>query len=264
MKNLRKVLSFVLVLAMVLGCVSMAFATVYPDQAKITNTEAVGVLSAVKVLEGDDKGFRPTDTLTRAEACAVVARLMLGTKAAKKLTATVAPFKDVAADNWAAGYIAYCASEGIVAGVGNNKFNPTGTLKVGEFGKMLLCVLGYDAATEGLTGSDWANNTAKLMARAGITVAQGNGADCAREVAAQLAFNALQADTVYYDNNGGSITVGGTKIEFGKGSAKKNVTTSTSGFKATNNDNVLQLCEIQHPALGIAAVKALLCIFLYA
>ena len=246
---MKKVLSFVLVLAMILGCFTVAFAD-YPDADAITNKEAVAVLSAVKVFEGDNNGnMRPTDTLTRAEACKIVACLMLGTDDAKKLTAVAAPFKDVDAANWAAGYIAYCAAEGIVAGVGNDNFNPTGTLKVGEFGKMLLCVLGYDAATEGLTGSDWASNVTKLMVKSGLTVEQSNTADCAREVAAQLALNALQADMVEYGTKGSSVTVGDTTLNFG-GSKAEAVTVNTGvtkyntiGKDATTPDGVVQLGE---------------------
>ncbi len=243
---MKKVLSFVLVLAMILGCTSMAFAA-YKDQADVTNTEAVAVLSAVGVFAGDNNGnMNPKQILTRAEACTIVARLMLGTAKADKQTATVAPFKDVPADNWAAGYISYCASKGIVGGIGNGEFNPTGTLKVGEFGKMLLCALGYDATVEGLVGEDWANNTSTLMNTAGIEVDEANNEDCAREVAAQLALSALEADCVQYESAGASISVGGTVIEFGKGSAQKVSALRKSGIEVTyktTSDGALQLIE---------------------
>ena len=94
---MKKVLSFVLVLAMVLGSVTMAFAANYSDDAAITNKEAVAVLSAAGVLEGDSNGFRPADGLTRAEGAAIVARMLLGKAEAAKLTTVVGPFSDVPA-----------------------------------------------------------------------------------------------------------------------------------------------------------------------
>ncbi len=247
---MKKVLSFVLVLAMILGCCTVAFAD-YADGDKITNKEAVEVLSAVKVLAGDDKGnMNPTETLTRAEACTIVARLMLGVDEAQRLTAAGNPFVDVAADHWAAGFIAYCAAEGIVGGIGNGEFNPEGMLKVGEFGKMLLCVLGYNAATEGLIGPDWASNVTKLMVKAGLTVEQANTADCAREVAAQLALNALQANMVEYSTRGNSITVGDTTISM-NGSKAEAVVAAGAAMNGKYNTMWKAAATTADPADGI-------------
>ena len=50
---------------------------------------------------------------------------------------------------WAESYIEYCAANGIIAGRGNNKFDPTGTVSATEAAKMLLGVLGYNAEKSG-------------------------------------------------------------------------------------------------------------------
>jgi hypothetical protein len=239
---MKKVLAFVLVLAMVLGSVSMAFAatTDYADDAAITNKEAVGVLSGLKVLEGDANGFRPADTLTRAEAAAIVARLLLGREDADKLTASAALFSDVPANHWAAGYIAYCVSQGIIAGNGDGTFTPDGVLTVPAFGKMLLCALGYDAQVEGLVGSNWEANTASLMVKANIAVSAVGA--CTRDTAALMGLKTLEADIVEYASKGVSVNTGSAQVVVGGSAASKPAYTNT--YKYNNvADGIEQLAE---------------------
>lgn len=240
---MKKVLSIVLVLAMVLGSVAMVSAADYKDQAAITNKEAVAVLSELKVLEGDANGFRPTDTLTRAEAAAIIARLVLGREEADKLAAAATQFSDVPATHWAAGYINYCVSEGILAGNGDGTFNPEGLLTVSAFQKMVLCALGYDAAREGLVGSNWEAATASLAVKAGVTVnATGS---CTRETAALLGLKALEADVVEYDQAAVTVNAGGAQVVVGGSSAKKITVANTAPNYKTPvaNDQVQQLVE---------------------
>ncbi len=244
---MKKVLAFVLVLAMVLGSVSMAFAaTTYTDDAAITNKEAVKVLSELKVLEGDSNGFRPNDTLTRAEAAAIAARLLLGRTDADKLPATATSFSDVPATHWAAGYIAYCASQGLLVGNGDGTFNPDGLLTVAAFTKMMLCALGYKADVEGLVGSDWEANTAALAVKAGISV-KTTGA-CTRETAAQLGLNTLKADEVEYKQGSVTVNAGGVQVVVGGSAATKvegkNKTAGTPGTYAPDTkDTAMQFME---------------------
>ena len=88
----------------------------FNDSAKITNTEAVDVMTALGVFEGTDKGaFDPTGILTREQAAIIVAVMLLGEEDAS-LTTNSTTFKDVAADRWSAGYISYCAQQNILAG----------------------------------------------------------------------------------------------------------------------------------------------------
>ena len=79
MRTLKKTLCLVLVLAMMVGLCAVGASAVkladYPDKDSIKNTEAVALLSALGILEGDERGFRPNDTLTRAEGAAILTRL---------------------------------------------------------------------------------------------------------------------------------------------------------------------------------------------
>ena len=217
MKNLKKVLSLVLALAMALSLMTVAFAadaSDYKDYDKVTHKEAVDVMTAVGVFNGtgDGSNFSPDGTLTREQAAKIITYMLVGQEQADKLTATVAPYSDVAASRWSAGAIAYCTNEGILAGTGNGKFNPTGELSGLEFAKMLLVALGYDAQIEQLTGSAWAINTATLAlgdAELDNGMSISFSKTLTREEAAQMAFNAMQATLVEYEDSGSNIELPG-------------------------------------------------------
>ncbi|MFR5852764.1 MAG: S-layer homology domain-containing protein, partial [Oscillospiraceae bacterium] len=232
-----------LVLALVM---SMSLVTIsnaaYSDKADIDLKEAVDVLSAVGVFEGSDGKFDPKANLTREQAAKLVAYLQLGQKSADALVGGN-KFTDVAANRWSAGYVDYCATTGVVAGVGNGQFNPTGSLTALQFGKMLLVCLGYDATTENLTGSDWQINTSKLMASAkllkGLDSVKANDV-ITREQAAQMMLNAIKAPTVEYDTKGSTITIGGTVIGIG-GSKATYVTATVAEDSTVKNIGKTQL-----------------------
>ena len=147
---MKKLLALVLALVMSMSLVTISNAA-FKDVKDIDNKEAVEVMNALGVLVGDDKGnFNADANLTRAQAAKIICVMLLGQTAADNLNLT-ASFTD--ASGWAESYIAYCASQGIVAGVGGNKFDPNGQLTGYQFAKMLLCALGYDAAIEEMTGA---------------------------------------------------------------------------------------------------------------
>ena len=76
MKNLKKVLSLVLALAMALSLMTVAFAkdaSDYTDYGTITNKEAVDVLTALNVIDGmGNNTFAPKDNAQRAQACVII------------------------------------------------------------------------------------------------------------------------------------------------------------------------------------------------
>ncbi len=205
MKTLKKTLCLILAVVMVVGVLILpanaASIKDYKDNEDIKYKEAVEVLSGLGILGGKDTGyFAPKGTLTRAEAAKIIAWMLLG-KDAEKLHSNTQIFADVAADNWAAGYIAFCKNEGILAGDGAGNFRPNGELNGVDFGKMLLTALGYDAKLEGyVLNKDWDKNvtTQMLNKNSYIDIGTVLSNPMTREEAAQMAFLALQQSTVKY------------------------------------------------------------------
>ena len=93
--------------------------------------------------------------MTREQAAKIITYMLLGQTAADALTTNTAPFQDVAANRWSAGYIAYCANVGIIDGDGKGSFHPTQEVTGYQFAKMLLGVLGYGVKDE-YVGTNWA------------------------------------------------------------------------------------------------------------
>ena len=232
MKNFKKVLALVLALATLLSFATIAGAKVdtteiYADAKDVKYVEAVDVLTAIGVLNGKGASYKPNDTLKRSEAAKIIAMFDNGDTDISKLYNPANTFVDVAKDYWAVSYIAYCAKQGIISGVGNNKYAPESKLTGIQFLKMVLVTLGYDAKEEGLVGTSWKVNVLKLARAAGLTDVLGKkydyDAELTRDAAAQIMLNALNAKTVSY----------GQEI---KTSGRKNVLT-TAG--AIENDSHL-------------------------
>ena len=213
---MKKLLALVLALVMSMSLVTISNAA-FKDADKIDYKEAVDVMNAVGVFIGDEKGnFNAKENLTREQAAKIIAYLELGDKAADALVGG-ATFTDVASTRWSAGFVGYCAKAGVVAGVGDGKFDPAGQLTALQFGKMLLVELGYDAKAAGMVGADWAINTSKLMAKAELMDGIEGSVNqvITREKAAKMCLNALEAPTVEYDTKGSNIIVNGAEINFG-------------------------------------------------
>ena len=225
---MKKLLALVLALVMTMALAVTSNAA-FKDDDKISDSckEAVDVMNAVGVLIGDNNGnFNPTANLTRAEAAKIISYLLLGNKTAEALVGSN-KFSDVAATNWAAGYIDYCAAEKIVNGMGDGTFNPAGQLTGFQFAKMLLGALGYDATIEGFTGTDWEISVSKVAEQAGLFdgLKISGRSVLTREQAAQMCLNTIKAPLVEYSNKGGNISINGAEINIGASKAEYVTTT---------------------------------------
>ena len=213
---MKKFLSLVLALVMTMSLVTIsAGAKDFADDNSITYKEAVDVISGIGIVDGySDGSFGPDGALTRGAAAKIICNLVLGPTTASALRATTAPFKDVPTTNVFAGYITYCAQQGIISGYGDGTFRPSGTLTGNAFMKMLLGALGYSSSKEGYTGSNWQINVIKQAVNIGLD--DGNdefvgSKAVTRQEAALYAFNMLQADMVEYPDDtvitAGDVTV---------------------------------------------------------
>ena len=238
---MKKFLSLVLALVMTMSLVTVsAGAKDFTDNSKINYSEAVDVMSAVKVIDGyADGSFNPSATLTRGAAAKIICNLILGPTAASALVADAAPYKDVAANHPFAGYIAYCQKTGIISGYADGTFKPANSLTGYAFMKMLLGALGYKADVEGYTGPNWSINVAKQAINAGLNKGlkgDFNGVKAVnREEACLYAFNTLKATMVEYDT---TITIGGVTVA----GARKDVTNNAS-IETIKNDDKMQFAE---------------------
>ena len=245
---MKKFLSLVLALVMTMSLVTVsAGAKDFTDSSKITYSEAVDVMSAVKVIDGYAEGdFRPTTTLTRGAAAKIICNLILGPTTAGALVADAAPYKDVPTNHTFAGYIAYCQKEGIISGYADGTFRPANSLTGYAFMKMLLGALGYDAEVEGYTGPNWSVNVAKRALNIGLADdlnGEFNGVKAVnREEACLYALNTLTADMVEYDAKT-TVSTNGTTVVIAGSKAKEMVNNGNTDGKIFTKDGVMQFAE---------------------
>ena len=198
MKNLKKILALVLAFA----CAFTMFAgAAFTDQADIkVDSDVVDTLVSLGVVNGyTDGSFKPNDTVTRAEMAKMIYVLRTGNSDASAYNNDKTSFTDVNG-HWAAGFIKYCQSVGIIAGQSATKFAPDQTVTAQEAAKMLLVTLGYDAQKAGLVGINWASKTNALADENGLLddVNTSFTGPCPRQYAAQLIYNAIDTPTVVW------------------------------------------------------------------
>ena len=198
MKNLKKILALVLAFA----CAFTMFAgAAFTDSADFkVKTEVVDTLVQLGVINGyTDGSFKPNDTVTRAEMAKMIYVLRTGNSDASAYNNDKTSFTDVNG-HWAAGFIKYCQSVGIIAGQSATKFAPDQTVTAQEAAKMLLVTLGYDANKAGLVGINWASKTNALADENGLLddVNTSFTGPCPRQYAAQLIYNAIDTPTVVW------------------------------------------------------------------
>ena len=228
--NLKKILALVLAFA----CAFTMFAgAAFTDSADIKATEAVNMLSALGVINGyTDGSFKPNDTVTRAEMAKMIYVLRTGSDKATAYENATTKFTDVKG-HWAAPYIKYCEAMGIIAGKSATKFAPDVTVTGEETAKMLLVTIGYDATKAGLVGTAWAQKSTALATENGLLedVDASLGLALPRQWAAQMIYNAVDADTVSYNADGQVV-----KTEKTENATVPYVSSTTKKYDAVNKD----------------------------
>ena len=207
MRNLKRALSMGLASVMVMGMMATGAGAAgyedFADKDEIKNAEAVNTMVSLGVISGANDGtFQPEGTLTRAQMCTLVARMLGGGKDPVLGDGGKSSFKDTQG-HWAETYIAYCANLGIIAGVGDGNFKPDDPLNGTAAAKMILCALGYKPEFEGIGGANWELATNTLASKIGLY----NDLDSLnpsvtinRDNVAQMIYNGVQALEVEYRN----------------------------------------------------------------
>lgn len=210
MKNLKKLVSVIVTVAMLissLAALSVGAATGQYGDVQESNSyyKAIKVLSGLGVVQGDDEGnFNPTSNIKRSEMVAMVCRAM-GEEAVAESSGG-STFDDVAADHWAAGYIAWGVAGNIINGVGDNKFDPDANVKFQDAVVMILRALGYERIAQRSENGGYPTGYLKVASQRGVLASTNfDGATAAtREVVAQVIYNALTTplvDVSYYAPN---------------------------------------------------------------
>ena len=203
---MKKLLALVLALVMTLSLAVVGSNAAFKDADKVNETysEAVNVLSGMKVFQGyTDGSFQPKGAITRAEVAAIVYRLYTGDVTDKQasLYATYNKFSDMDGAKWAAGYIGYCANAGLVKGYDAKTFGPADKVTGYQALAMILRAVGYDKNNE-FTGADWQLHVAQYAQQLGVLKNVKNedlNAPASRELVAELLFRtAAEVPTVTY------------------------------------------------------------------
>ncbi len=219
MRILKKSLCLVLAMIFVLGLCTIG-AGAFTDDAKVTYKDAVNVMAGLGVIKGDDNDgdgkfeFRPKDTITRAEAAVLIARMILGDNY-EKLPKAGTTFTDVGPgmSEWAQSAIAFCEARGIVNGRGDGKFYPQDNVTGIEMAKMLLCANGYGGDGQ-FTGRGWNINVFTEATTNKVFKGTADSVDfeapATREECAQYTLNTLQNVKQLTVDSKGNVVEGST------------------------------------------------------
>lgn len=213
MKKTGKILALVLALMMVLSVMPAVHAAgAFSDVDPSTNMgTAIESLASLKILEGYPGGeFRPNNTITRAEFCAVITRFLGQSDFLAQNT--MSGFTDLDANDdaaWARPYVKKAADLKIVNGFPDGTFRAAEPVTYEQAVKMLICALGYGvvAEAEGVEG-DWSSGYMTRAGSLGIlknanTDDKHQGAN--RGIVSVLVYNALSVDKMV--KNGDSYEV---------------------------------------------------------
>ena len=147
MRNLKRVLALVLALTMVLSFAISASAGAFTDvQDDDDYASAINLLASLGVLKGFEDGtYNSAGSYTREQFAKILYVLVNGKDDNAAMYQGTAPFPDVAADRWSAGYITWAVNLGICNGRDDGNFWPTDIVKYAEACKMFLIAMGYSS-----------------------------------------------------------------------------------------------------------------------
>ncbi len=150
MRNLKRALSLVLAMVMLLGMLTIptGAASNFADADQIVNTKAVDITAGMGLFAGSDGNFNPKGTVTRAQMATIIVKMLYGSDFnADSFKGAGNPFPDTAAfeSGWAEGYINACYQTGVVKGYGDGTFKPGNQVTTAEAVTMIINALKVDA-----------------------------------------------------------------------------------------------------------------------
>lgn len=256
---MKKVLSFVLILALVLSSFSMAFAgsstelKSLSDVAGNTNEEAIEVAYDLGIVTGNPDGtFQPAKAVTRAEFAAMITRALAIPQSALAGYAN-ANFKDTNGYAWAVPYLAFCNSKGIMLGDGAGNAMPGKTITVNEAVTMALRAIGYTANSSELVGV-WPSNyvtKAQELDMYDDVAKDATGVDKAN--AAQVIYNLIGVQKVAVNSDGETKKLWDVEPNATKNVAGVETTLLSSGLNCkTSGDKVVTRADGDDALINMA------------
>ena len=209
MRNLKRALSLVLAVVMVIGLMVVGASAVsyndFSDREEIVNKDAVSMLTTLGIIEGKPDGsYAPGEGVDRAQMAKMISVIMnQGADNSALYVNSPTGLTDID-NNWAKGHINFCYTTGIIAGRGDGTFDPNAGVTAVEAAKMLLVAAGYDPKIEGFEGNDWAINVNAKASALGIfrNFTKDVTAPLNRDDAALLIYNALDIEMIEKYENG--------------------------------------------------------------
>ena len=202
---MKKVLSLVLVIAMVISSMSFAFAGTFEDVTDATTLKAVEALTALGVVNGYADGtFKPENSITRAEMAAMLVRALGHSDLAAGSSSS---FKD-AKGKWYDGEVAIAQSIGLTDGYPDGTFKGDNKVSYTEAITMVMRALGYNNRAVNSNRAEAYNATAykTTAARLGVlkNVVVGSGEANRGDVALML-YNSLEVQVVVPNEDGNPV-----------------------------------------------------------
>ena len=201
MRNLKRALSLALASVMVIGMMVVGTGASYKDVKATDNVEAIEVLQAVGIMTGDENGdFNPDANVTRNEIAVIMSNLL---NLDYDYYRGVNPFTDV--PDWAAPYVAACAAEGVVAGIGGTLYGGSNNVTAAQAALMIMKALGYFQYQNDF-GTDWQIATIRQASYINLFDGINANAETAltRNQIAQLVLNGLKANMVSFTGTVGA------------------------------------------------------------
>ncbi len=194
---MKKLLSIIVAVSMLMATVPAAFAlgeTGYSDIDGTGYEGAVSILTTLGIMSGYTDGtFRPYSTVTRAELAAIGLQMRGISDYDEDVSIEEIQYKDMDG-HWAAGAVAYARALGIIEGYDDGNFYPDEPATYEQALKVILSTLGYDYYCTLNGGYPQGYlvkaNELKLASGVGVTV----GSYITRGDLAKIIYNSLSVD----------------------------------------------------------------------
>lgn len=156
---------------------------------------AVEKLSEEGVITGyyDSDEFKPANSITRSEFCALLARANGYEESSYRVVSL--PFTDIKKGNWDEKFISFCFTQKYINGYEDNSFQPSNNITCEQAVKMVVCASGLDDGTLANTYGDrwYINYVARAKNKGILTDDMGfeAGMPASRAFVAQLVYNSM-------------------------------------------------------------------------